>query len=681
MATNQTTTGQTISQTLEMIRVPLTNQASQALKALAAIATSLGMKDTTIRLNKAVGSLESDTFSIIVAGRFKNGKSTLMNALLGRPTHPIPELANGHGPMPVDALPTTATLTSIYYAEKPTVRMWRYDGTHEDWSLAKYLRDAVVRDNEEENRKFFGPIRQFEFGFPAELCKSGVTLYDSPGLDDMPERTEVTRQAVKSCDAAIVVYRSDVLAGEEERRFVREVILGSGTRVFTVLNVWGDAQINERFKTFVWNRLVKDERNGPAYAGQDFAAQDIFFVQALAAESGKLSGNPQKMAASGLGLLEERLGKFLMKERYYTHLQKFLHTGTVEADSMEQHIGQRRAGLAQEQGKLQRTYEEIQPKLAAIRKRREHLPLIIGRYRGECQRALRTSFEQMVLRLRQELPDLLQSRPIPSLKGGIIGLLTDTVRQKKLCQEAIELCNQIVTERISAWSRTEAVQVLQPKLESLFLEIEDEAEIIGSAYDDIHFQLTGWTAKGEATNIVSTKERVLSGIAGFFVGDFTILLGPAGGGWRSLVGALAGNFGASFVLAAIGLSGGLLLVPALIAGVIGALVGGHIGLEGRLKKKAAEIVGPELQKLPLEAGAAIDREVEKELGKVEAAIMQQVLTVIQEEEQNIQQMLESSKQSMEEKAKEMAALEEASKRIAAQRKLLKDVETKAKQVA
>src|SRR5437763_1751366 len=97
-----------LKDTLEEARKELTNQAGAALDNLAAIATSLEMKDTTTRLKGASQALRTDTFNLIIAGRFKNGKSTLMNALLGRPTRLIAELGDGHGPMPVDDVPCTA---------------------------------------------------------------------------------------------------------------------------------------------------------------------------------------------------------------------------------------------------------------------------------------------------------------------------------------------------------------------------------------------------------------------------------------------------------------------------------------------------------------------------------------------------------------------------------------------
>ena len=184
-----------LKQLLDQVFGQSKTQARKTILDLASLASSLDMKETTARLEQTAERLASDTFQIIVAGRFKNGKSTLLNALLGRTTRPVPELGVGQGPMPSGELPCTATLTSIHYAERPWVRAWGFDGSSEEWSIEKYRREGTVRENESDTRDFFRKIREFEMGFPAELCQSGVTVIDSPGTDDIPERTEVTRQA------------------------------------------------------------------------------------------------------------------------------------------------------------------------------------------------------------------------------------------------------------------------------------------------------------------------------------------------------------------------------------------------------------------------------------------------------------------------------------------------------
>lgn len=63
--------------------------------------------------------LEAGRFDITVVGEFKRGKSTLLNALLGRPL------------LPVDVLPLTAVATEVAYGPERVV-VHRLDGTIEE---------------------------------------------------------------------------------------------------------------------------------------------------------------------------------------------------------------------------------------------------------------------------------------------------------------------------------------------------------------------------------------------------------------------------------------------------------------------------------------------------------------------------------------------------------------------
>jgi hypothetical protein len=671
---------------LEQAREQMVKQAGGAMDSLAAIAASLEMKETAARIKKNGERLKSENFNLIVIGRFKNGKSTMMNSLLGKPTVPVVEMEGDMGPMPVDDLPCTATLTSIRYAEKPYVRVWRFDGKSEDWSLTKYLRESSVRGNEEENEKVFKDIRGFDVGFPAELCKSGVTLMDSPGLDDVPQRTEVTRQAVDQCDAAIVIYRSDVCAGQGEREFVSGVLATTGTRVFTLINMWGGRKVDDRFKAFAWNRLVAYDQGGQEYSGQDFGSKDIYFVDGLKALQGKLTDNAQLVADSGLALFEQRLGDFLLKERHYTHMQKFIRSADVEATAIEQQVSQRRAAIEADGQKLAQAYEAIQPQFEAIRARRDKLPLIFARYKKEAERDLRAGFEQMIAQLRNDLPAELKAKSLPTMAAPT-ARLTGTFQQKKLCAEALEACNEIINDRVMAWGKPQggpngAAAILGGIMERMLEEVRVEIAAIDRAFGQAHFELTGWSVNAIApTSVVSTQERVLSGVAGLLVGDFSVVTGGAGG-WRSVAGALGANIVTGIVLTTLGLAGSIVFWPiVIVGGILASLVTGSMGLEDRVKAKVLETVLPGLANAPQEAGALLEGQLSSVFGQVEQETMTSILAVIEEEERNIHRMSDLNKRSQADKAQALAMLDDLVRKVTAIRQGLKEITVKAQQAA
>src|SRR5689334_16255471 len=270
---------------------PAKNGAGEAIRNLVAVADELAMESTARSLRKTESQLASDAFRLIVMGRFKNGKSCLLNALLGGTDRPV-ELRGHEGPMVVDDLPATATLTTVRYSEEPYVKVWNFDGRYDTWSLYRYLDESTLSEDEQESQRRFADIREFEMGFPARLCQAGVEICDSPGLDEEGGRTLVTREATKISDAAIVVYRSDTLMGQSELGDASAVI-NDGTRTFTIVNLWGARRVDDRLRRYVWNRYVRDQRGGPAWANQDLSSYDIYFVNAERARHGRYAGDEE----------------------------------------------------------------------------------------------------------------------------------------------------------------------------------------------------------------------------------------------------------------------------------------------------------------------------------------------------------------------------------------------------
>ena len=643
-------------------------QARKTILDLTSLALSLEMKETAARLEQTAERLASDSFQIIVTGRFKNGKSTLLNALLGRTTRAVQELGLGHGPMPVGELPCTAALTSIHYAERPTVRAWGFDGTSEEWSLEKYRRESTVRENESDTRDFFRKIREFEMGFPAELCQSGVTIIDSPGTDDIPERTEVTRQAIGKCDVAIVVYRSDVLAGEDERKFVQETLTNSGTRVFTVVNLQDGRLVDERFKGFVWRRLVTDF-GGSADAPQDFKSRDIYFVDARQAEQGKLLADARQMEQSGLASFEAELGEFLVNERQRVHIDRFLKAADNSAVTIEQQIRQRQGALQADTEQLRVAFEAIQPQLADIRKRYERLPEIFRRYRDRSVREIRAGFGIVTLQLKQTLPDKLMEEKLPSDTALAIA------HQKELLAEAYSFCERQISEQVLSWCNGTALEgdtaqkIMEPCLEALLREVQDEVAAIEREFDDVQFQVTGWKLEpGTDQKMISDRERAWSTVVGLFLFmDFTTLTGFSTG-FRGLRFNLAARIAAVAALGWFGLP--YLALWGIGAGMVANVVGGTIGLAQRIKKKALDDVLPRLDEVGEKLCATIEAETGAYVDKLAAEVGAAVLTIIEGKERNLRTIAENNRRSQSEKTKMLSSLDQSLRRVGALRQEL-----------
>jgi hypothetical protein len=562
--------------------------ADLAIRGLAEVADKLDMREIADNLHQAGEQLRSDTFKLIVMGRFKNGKTTLLNALLGGTTQPV--ALEGHkGPLPVDDLPATAILTGVRYAEKPYILAWGVDGKAKAWSFDRYFNESTLDADEAVNQRRFEAIREFEMGYPAQLCREGVQVYDSPGLDENSRRTLITREAAKTCDAAIIVYRSDTFAGQSELAETAPVI-AEGTRVFTVVNRWNGRQVDDRLRSFVWNKYVRDHGGGPAWDDQDSAERDIYFVDAIQACDGRYDDDEGKVEASGLVDLERALARFLIEERQQVHLQKFATLAGDCASDIQAQILQLQKVTRLGGEELKTARAEAPPELAAIWACLAKLPKIFARHRAETEATLTSSFARLLTQIRTELPGHLVSVALPSGER-----YSTVLRQKKLAWEAAAAVSDFVTARIGTWSNEDVQAELAPILNRLGDEVESELAAVG----------------------ISERIRGISA---------DLVLDGNGGAPLPIAGAVS----TSIALGLIGTSS-VLFRPAGLAGV--PMLGGIP--DRRVKRKVLQQSDEILTRMPEESKSVIADNLKQHFELLETTITKEVRAVIDEEKRYI----------------------------------------------
>ena len=655
-----TDNGTTLSEKISQAREHAHAQAGTAIEELVNIADWLDLRETSERLTATAALLDSYTFNLMVMGRMKNGKSTLLNALLEGTTQPV-AMSTGRGLMAVGTLPTTAVLTTVHYADKPSVKVQRMDGSCEDWKFDQYLRDSVLTEDNEENARFFEQIMEFQIGFPAVLCQAGVIVVDSPGTDEHPLRTKVTFTAARQADAAIRPYRSDVLMGEKELQEDAEV-RKAGTRVFTVVNMWGDNQVDDRLRAYVWNRYVRDQLGGPKWDNQDPADRDIFFVHAQHAFLARMAGDAAGVERSGLGALERRLGEFLTNERLPAHLHKHATSAIQLAGAIEEHVGQREAAARADQRRLQDAYIAEQPKIAQITAQADKLPVIFSRYQAQADIDLRTSFRQAVADIRQALPEYLESVALPSAES-----LTKVFQHKKMAAEAAAAISEFTTDRLDKWSQTEAHELLEPIMKRLGDEVKAEVAAIGEQLDEINFRMSGWTVPtGDGDiRLVGTTERVLSAVAGLFFGDVSAAVTGGAGGWRGAAGGISGALGASFLLGALGVTAGIVFWPAtLAAAMLAGIAAGGYNLDRRVKKAALTTADQSLATLPDLSGEVISGKVAEFFAQAEQEVSGEVKAFITEQVRSIEKFVELNQRDQADKDRTLKEMAKARSAVA-----------------
>ena len=164
--------------------------------------------------------LDAARLRVLVAGEAKRGKSTLVNALLGRAV------------LPMGVTPLTAVATTMRYGDDPHAEVRFADG-HEEKQPLSALPDLVTERGNPANRRHIAAVTVY---LDAPLLSGGVELVDTPGTGSVfAWDTAAAHEALETMDAAVLVLTADPPASAAERDLYAKVSSLS-VATFTVLN-------------------------------------------------------------------------------------------------------------------------------------------------------------------------------------------------------------------------------------------------------------------------------------------------------------------------------------------------------------------------------------------------------------------------------------------------------------
>ena len=180
---------------------PVSMDGASRLLRLAGLAQDLGAEPVAEDARELAARVSEGRFYVACVGQFKRGKSTLLNALVGRAV------------VPTGFVPVTAVPTVIRFGEAPRARVRMRDGAWRDVVLSD-LKEYVTEEFNPENMKAVDGAEVF---VPSPLLSSGMCFVDTPGLGSVfTGNTATTKAFIPHIDAALVVVGADPpIAGEE----------------------------------------------------------------------------------------------------------------------------------------------------------------------------------------------------------------------------------------------------------------------------------------------------------------------------------------------------------------------------------------------------------------------------------------------------------------------------------
>ncbi|MEU9378469.1 dynamin family protein [Streptomyces sp. NPDC048255] len=483
--------------------------ARQIIDQLRDLAAELELERVVVSA-RSLADAVSDGYRIMVLGAFNTGKSTLVNALLAE-TVPSRPASWPDGPLVAAPTPATSVLTSVHYAAQPSVVARGHDGSERSWPFERF-RSESTPDGDADTQQLLSGIREFEVGYPALLCRAGVTLYDCPGLDDLPMRNAITQEAMRRCHAVLLVIRNDMLISLRERDAVRE-LSELGVPTLLVVNLY-HRRHEEQFLERVWKTGMVDAQDGPpATAHRNLADHNVHLVdvrEAWLSRSGRSGGS--HVGVTELAALESRLGDVL-DHGECAHRAALLGRVMTLADDLAHSIVERRHALRADASERRAHHDRAAVELAALRERSRRIDYIVNRTHDEAERLLIASFAETVTSIRADLPGHLRSLRLPSETVALL-----VFQQTRLLEEAAAEVSDFVGRRIRHWGEEIAPPVLRPLLDHMGELIEGELDLLSGRIQDAGLgdlrlemrNLSGLTALGSTRAVALSTSVTLA---------------------------------------------------------------------------------------------------------------------------------------------------------------------------
>ncbi|MBE0466100.1 MAG: dynamin family protein [Candidatus Desulforudis sp.] len=264
----------------------------QVLDELARMAAEKENGSAESLLTEAAQRLKDETITLVVLGEFKRGKSTFINALLGRNV------------LPTAIVPLTAIPTIIRYGRDTEARVVFETGDVQAIP-AEQIPDYVT---ERHNPKNVKKVREVLLTDPSEYLRQGIILVDTPGVGSVyVHNTDAAYAYLPRADAGVFIISVDAPLGQTEVDYLRDIQKYVHKFVFVLnkVDIAGDEDLREALD-FTRNTLAE-------VTGME--NPNLLTLSAKLALEAKLHGDPERLKASRMAELERFLAGIIEKEK------------------------------------------------------------------------------------------------------------------------------------------------------------------------------------------------------------------------------------------------------------------------------------------------------------------------------------------------------------------------------
>jgi len=451
---------------------PSRNAAITALERVAEVAAARGDHAAAERARAIIGRLRADLFNLAVVGQFKRGKTTLINALLGRDL------------LPAAVVPLTSVVTIIEHGVTEGVIVHFIDGSSRETAACE-LTDYVTERGNASNRR---GVSAAVVRLPCPLLSTGLRIIDTPGVGSVhTHNTETAYAFIPHVDAAVFLVTADPPVSQAELQFLHD-LRKEVERIFFVQNKIDQVAPEDRRESLDFSRAQLASALGENEVR-------MFSLSARDALAAKLTGNAQSLEESGLGEFEVALAEFIRSEKSETAVSAALHAVASLVRQQQAAIALERAALAMPLEELEEKRARFEAYLSQMRQTRE-----------DSRHLLRAASERLVSEVVDRDLAELQGKHRPILIAGL----------KRTAQENSDLSGHALLDRLNDYVRSSIEAVYENWIAR---EEQRVTEALHEAVDRFNSQIN---------HALSELARISSELFHAEVGDLTVSADLAG---------------------------------------------------------------------------------------------------------------------------------------------------------
>jgi len=402
-------------------------EVAKLLRSALDLIRSRGDEQRVARCQALLAKLAEDRFNLVVLGQFKRGKSSLMNAIIGRPL------------LPTGLLPLTSVVTALRFGPAERLVLTRDNSWRQEAPISALAEYVTERGNP-------GNIKKIDTAYvelPVSLLRRGLHFVDTPGVGSIHEQnTATTYTFLPQCDAALFVTSVDTPLSELEVDFLRTV-RQHARKVFFIVNKTDLLAAEEREEVLSFIREGLREAAG----GEEVR---LFPVSSREALEAKQTGDQARYQRSGLRELEDALGTFLVKEKSRALLVSLLDRGLqlLGEELAEVKLQRAAAGAATDTRQARRA--DISRHLAVLSK---EIAGIVQGARAQLKEWLETALEPQV----RDLLNTAAAEATADHGGLLLGFRWTSAGS--LLRRAVEQSESHIHSRVEEWLRSQQPRV------------------------------------------------------------------------------------------------------------------------------------------------------------------------------------------------------------------------------